>query len=88
MSKLFTSRMIRLPHLVALVLASVALSLGAWEAWAICCGGGGGGRGRQQQVGGVSINTDGVLSNAELDATNSYAACIGLVGAWARKPHA
>jgi len=25
---------------------------------------------------------------AELDSTQSYAACIGLVGAWARKPHA
>jgi hypothetical protein len=23
---------------------------------------------------------------AELDATNSYAACIGLIGAWSRKP--
>jgi hypothetical protein len=23
---------------------------------------------------------------AELDSTQSYAACIGLVGAWARKP--
>jgi hypothetical protein len=25
---------------------------------------------------------------AELEATRSYAACIGLVGAWARKPDA
>jgi hypothetical protein len=41
---------------------------------------------------GISGATVGDLStlaerlDAELDATQSYAACIGLVGAWSRKP--
>jgi hypothetical protein len=32
------------------------------------------------------LNTLSDRLDAELDATQSYAACIGLVGAWSRKP--
>lgn len=56
----------RFPQIVCLVVMTLALAFAAWEAWALC---GGGGRGRMS-VGGISINADGVLSNAEIDANN------------------
>jgi hypothetical protein len=51
------------------IAAFLAASQAIEDIWAICCGGGG--RGIRQAVGGVFINTDGILSNAEQDATDA-----------------
>jgi hypothetical protein len=62
MSRRISSRSSASPGIVAVV-ACLALAITAWEAFAIC----GGGRGIRQAVGGVWINADGLLSNAEPD---------------------
>lgn len=48
---------------VVAVVACIALAITAWEAFGFC----GGGRGVRQAVGGVWINANGILSNAEPD---------------------